>query len=69
MKCICCGGQVTVARGTDATPICDLCRDENPFAADRARLIAAAGDPIPEEDAELNDPPWSSFEIPLGYPR
>lgn len=43
-----------LARG-GGLPLCDKCRDENPSAEDRARRIEAAGDPTPEEEAEMYD--------------
>jgi len=53
MKCIVCGHSW---KSVDSQgPICDRCRDENPYAADRARMIEAAGDPTPEELAEVDE--------------
>lgn len=34
-------------------PICDLCRDESPYAAERARMIAALREPDSEELEEF----------------
>ena len=56
MNCIACGCQIEPADG-DTGPICDNCRDVNPHATDQARMIAAAGDPTPEELAEMDDYP------------
>ncbi|OGF30586.1 hypothetical protein A2533_04170 [Candidatus Falkowbacteria bacterium RIFOXYD2_FULL_35_9] len=50
MKCIVCGVEIVLTDNSQG-PICDLCRDGNEFAADRARLIAAAGELTPEEEA------------------
>jgi|GEM_PF-6052236 len=54
MECIVCHRTWELADGTQG-PICDLCRDADEFVADRARLIAAAGDPTPEELAEMDE--------------
>ena len=48
MRCIVCHSDWEPADGNQG-PICDICRDMDEFAADRARMIAAAGDPVYEE--------------------